>query len=538
MKAHLLYRDRDFDWRWALQAAAEREAKRTGRRPNRPQDFDPRSGLPWNTESLTADLALTALIDAMGRDDDCIQEVSRKVVLAGVSGDIDNIRYRQHVLADCTEHPAIVRDVYAVAVEAMAKQRAHYIGILARYPDSVLRHSIETMTTFLVYLKKLREIADLHAYRFVSEGWTEFFAMLQRDLDDNYLALVQDHLDELQFRHGELLGAELGKANKGSRYVLHRTPWRRRSWRQWLTGLFAERPPGYTFELHPRDEAGTKALSDLRNRGISLAADALGQAADHVGDFFGALRAELAFYVGCLNLHERLHAKGEPTCMPSAAPAEEQRLSFRGLYDVSLALTVDRRVVGNDADADGKGLVVVTGANTGGKSTFLRSIGLAQLMMQSGMFVPATSFSANLCAGLFTHYKREEDVSLQSGKLDEELHRMSEIIDHIAPRSLLLSNESFSSTNEREGSEIARQVFSALLAQTVRVVCVTHLYELAHGFYENLRNDALFLRAGRNADGTRTFRLQEGEPLPTSYGADLYNRIFQRSVAREAASRT
>jgi DNA mismatch repair ATPase MutS len=63
----------------------------------------------------------------------------------------------------------------------------------------------------------------------------------------------------------------------------------------------------------------------------------------------------------------------------------------------------------------------LTGANQGGKSTFLHSIGLAQLMMQSGMFVGAERFEAAPCPALFTHYKREEDATMKSGKLDEEL---------------------------------------------------------------------------------------------------------------------
>jgi DNA mismatch repair ATPase MutS len=86
------------------------------------------------------------------------------------------------------------------------------------------------------------------------------------------------------------------------------------------------------------------------------------------------LRAELAFYLGCLNLHERLAAKGEPVCLPEPLPAWRPVLSAQGLYDVCLTLNLDARVVGNDVDADGKTLVIITGANQGGKSTFLRSV--------------------------------------------------------------------------------------------------------------------------------------------------------------------
>ena len=192
--------------------------------------------------------------------------------------------------------------------------------------------------------------------------------------------------------------------------------------------------------------------------------------------------------------------------------------------------------MGNDVNADNKSLVMVTGANQGGKSTFLRSIGLAQLMMQCGMFVPADSFSASICERLFTHYKREEDATMSSGKLDEELGRMSGIADDITRGSIVLFNESFAATNEREGSEIARQVIRALTESGIKVFFVTHLFDLAHSLYLQQADAAIFLRAERQADGQRTFRLVEGEPLPTSYGQDLYERIFGAAPQPAAAT--
>jgi DNA mismatch repair ATPase MutS len=179
---------------------------------------------------------------------------------------------------------------------------------------------------------------------------------------------------------------------------------------------------------------------------------------------------------------------------------------------------------------------MITGANRGGKSTFLRGVGLAQLMLQCGMFVPADSFRANVCAGLFTHFKREEDPSMKSGKLDEELSRMSSTVDCLNPRSMILLSESFASTNERVGSEIARQIVRALMETGVKVFYVTHMFDLAQGFHLAKLDAALFLRAERLADGRRTFRLVEGQPLPTSYGEDLYRRIL--GPAPDAATGT
>jgi DNA mismatch repair ATPase MutS len=145
------------------------------------------------------------------------------------------------------------------------------------------------------------------------------------------------------------------------------------------------------------------------------------------------------------------------------------------------------------------------------------------------MFVPAESFRASLCSGVFTHFKREEDASMGSGKLDEELSRMSRIVDNMTPHGIALFNESFASTNEREGSEIAREIVRALLEMRITVFYVTHMFDLAMSFHMTKAETSLFLRAERLAYGERTFRLIAGEPLPTSFGEDLYRKIFERT---------
>jgi len=495
MKAFLLYRDRDFD----------REA-----RP------------PESAVALTRDLGLEILFGAMAAGDQYLFDTARKVVLASLD-DPDAIRYRQEILADCLDHPEVIRAIYAIAVEAIDRERRVWGGLLSRYPDGLLHRSVEVLELFVELLKRLRRIADEDGPGFRSEGFRRFFDMIAGELDDAYLRTVEDHLRRLRFRDGVLISARLGPGNRGTDYVLRRAPETKRSWRERI-GLQGR--PGYVYEIPERDESGLNALAELTARGIGLVAGALAQSTDHILSFFSLLRFESAFYVGCLNLHERLAGKGEPTCFPEPEPPGRAVLSGRGLYEVCLSLSVEERVVGNDLGADGKTLVMITGANRGGKSTFLRSVGVAQLMMQCGMFVPAESFRADLRHGVFTHFKSEEDASLRSGKLDEELSRMSSIVDQLGPNGMVLLNESFASTNEREGSEIARQIVRALLEVGTKVLYVTHLFDLAHGFYLEKRPEALFLRAPRAADGQRTFRLAEGEPLPTSHGEDVYRRVF------------
>jgi len=493
---------------------------------HRDRDFDLQQGWAWCEQSLTQDLELDTLLCAMAGDDDFLVSVARRALLSGFRNDVDTILYRQAILRDCLRNAEIVKELYSLMTAAIARAKKEWWGLSSHYPSSMLYSSIDLLEASAVVLRKLRCVAEEKAGGFESEGFTALFGMLRTELRDDYLASIQSHLAELRFRWGTLLSAELGENNEGTDYVLRQGAQKEPNW---LTRILGKGPPSYTFHIAERDETGARIVGEMRRKGISRVAIAVVQSADHVLSFFKMLRTELAFYVGCLNLHARLVTKNEPVCFPAPAAAGERSHRFSGLYDVCLSLHIEGRVVGNTIGADGKSLIIVTGANQGGKSSFLRSVGLAQVMMQCGMFVGAETFGAEICSAVFTHYKREEDSTMKSGKFDEELARMSEIADHVAANSLVLFNESFAATNEREGSEIAKQIVCALLEKRIRVFYVTHLYEFARGFLDCEREDTLFLRAERKPDGTRTFRLLEGEPLETGYGEDLYRQIFGAS---------
>ncbi len=486
------------------------------------RDFDPDRELPPQEPELAADLELEKLLTTMAGGDKFLYDMARQGIYSGLTGPAE-ITYRQHILADCVAHPGVTRDLYDLAVAGVAAERQVFGFFFRESPDTILHRSLQLMALYVEHLHKLAGFARDHAAGFRSEGFTRFFAMLASELSDDYFAEMEAHLAELQFRRGTLISARLGRGGKGAGYVLRR----HQPGRGWRDRLLSRNRDSYTFTVAERDEAGHRKLSDLTSRGVSDTANALAQSCDHIKSFFQLLRAELGFYTGCLNLRDQLVARGQPVCYPAPAALGSDRLGARGLYDASLALTLSGgEVTGNDVAADGRQLIMITGANQGGKSTFLRSVGQAQLMMQAGMFVAAESFGGSVCSGIFTHFKREEDASMEKGKLDEELDRMSVIAGRITPGGLLLCNESFASTNEREGSEIARQIIGALTEAGIRVVYVTHLYDLAESCYARYAGKALFLRAERRPDGQRTFRLPEGEPLPTSYGEDLYRQVF------------
>jgi len=496
-------------------------------------DRDPATGdqLPSQSADLTRDLGLDSLLDRMAGDDPLLRDIATQTLLRPLQNPAD-IGYRQAVLNDCLTYPELTQALYDLAGDAVGSPRRIRGWLIGQYPSGVLHRSVDVLELLLVDLRRLRALVDEHAGRCQSARFNTLFATIHRELPDDYFRVIEDHLRRLRFPNGVFLTAQLGPGGQGTGYVLRKPASLKRSWRQLLLGT---EPISYTYRIPERDESGALALAVLENQGINLVADALAQSVDHILSFFTLLRFEIGFYLGGLQLNQVLSERHLGLCWPEPEAEDEAALTARGLYDITLGLSIGDQIVGNDLDADGASLVMITGTNQGGKSTLLRSLGVAQLMMQAGLFAPATAYRASIAAALYSHYRREEDPGMESGKLDEELARMSRIVDRLTPHSLILCNESFAPTNEREGSHIARQLVDGLRAAQIRVLYVTHLYDLAAGLAATGADQAVFLRPERLSNAERTYRVIPGDPQPTSFGPDLYQRIFGDQSAADSS---
>ncbi|WP_067673755.1 MutS-related protein [Nocardia miyunensis] len=473
------------------------------------------------TEQRTLDdLGLDALCTAMSHDDEygedpAIAEAVRAILPVGVA-DPDVIRYRHAVLVDCQAHPSAVRELYRIATEATRVKRWK-VGPRHR-PNGKLLLALEPLRELLGCLRELRAACAHHARSFESAGFTDLAATVAAELDERYLVSVEQQLAAMDFENGLHFSAGLGPGNKVAGIRLH-APIRRRRF-----GL--ERRAGRAFEAIDDPESESNPIVQLQNPALRIIADVVSDATDQVQGFFGQLRTQLAFYLGCVTLHRRLIRARVPVCLPTVHPAGAPRLRCTGLRDIGLCLAGGRPVVGNDLDATGRSLIIVTGANNGGKSTFLRAVGAAQLMAHAGMFVAAESFETDLHGGIFTHFAADEDRTMSHGKLVEELVRMSGLLDRMTPDSLLLCNESFASTGARDAEQITEPLLNALLDTGVSIIFVTHLTEFACRRAASARPTDLFLRAERLPDGTRTFHLIPGSPGPGSHADDIFRKVF------------
>jgi len=266
-------------------------------------------------------------------------------------------------------------------------------------------------------------------------------------------------------------------------------------------------------------------------------------------DFLLGLLPEFEFLVKGTNLLRALTIKGNKLTVPEVAPAAERRFAATALYNPAVALKVDDEMVTNDVIFDENAAIyVLTGPNRGGKSVITCAVGLCQAMMQLGLPVPAEKAIVSPADGIFTHFPTGADDTIDKGRLGEECARLCEIFDAVTPESLVLLDESLSSTGSFEASYIAAEVLAGLSRVGCRCIFSTHLHELAAevpAINERTRAEGGApidtLVAGME-EGQRSFRILRAKPDGKSYASDIaaryglsYDSIMQKIKAGEEA---
>ncbi|SCW50580.1 MutS domain V [Ruminococcaceae bacterium YRB3002] len=228
---------------------------------------------------------------------------------------------------------------------------------------------------------------------------------------------------------------------------------------------------------------------------------------------------ELIYYIRFAEFISRLTDKGMVFCKadPSGTGAS---MSAKGFYNLKLAssLNTSEEIVDNDLVFDKDHIVyLLTGANRGGKTTLTQAVGLLYAMAQGGIYVPASSFVYAPVDMIFTHFPADEDKTMDLGRLGEECVRFKEIYDGATPDSLVLLNESFSTTSFEEGYYIAVDAVRALRLKGIRTIYNTHMHKLATNASEFNVSSIVMQSDG----GKRSYKVIEAAPEGSSYASDI-----------------
>jgi DNA mismatch repair protein MutS len=249
------------------------------------------------------------------------------------------------------------------------------------------------------------------------------------------------------------------------------------------------------------------------------------------------LESEFAFYLGATALIQKLQTLGIAMCKPVLNALEAREDHFEGLTNVLLALRFEKngetdlgnKIVGNDVHFDDTGRIfILTGPNSGGKTTFIQAVGLVHVLCQAGFHVPAKTASISPIDSIYTHFPVEEKSESVTGRLGEEAGRLNALFHKANQHSLVLLNESLSSTSPGEGVYLARDILKAFRHLGVRAIFATHMHELADVDAINQNSegssDLASLVSVTKDDGNehkRTYRIERTASKGISYASDV-----------------
>jgi hypothetical protein len=278
-------------------------------------------------------------------------------------------------------------------------------------------------------------------------------------------------------------------------------------------------------------------LDRLLERVAAPVADALaGYTRVHSAGLAG-LEPELAFYLGAARLANELRAAGLPLCRPEIASASQQLCAIAGAFSLDLALRLRAAhgaaglagaVVPNDvAFGPSATIFLLTGPNSGGKTTYTRAVGQAQILFQAGLLVPGRQARISPVDGIYTHFAAAERLDVGGGRLAEELDRLARIFRQASSASLVLLNEPLSSTDHAAARLLSRDILAGLRLLGARTIFVTHLHELVDDALDNAPAGVVSLVAGlaphpgNGSEPAPSYVIAPGRPQVAGYAAEL-----------------
>jgi DNA mismatch repair protein MutS len=527
-----------------------------------------RAGTAEIHEQSAVDLGLQKLVEFMAFDDK--HRDSLATILRSQCLDPDTINYRLDILDELARFPELGGCIESLL--PVLRDLKYYETFLALEWKTSLQEAIWRLRELEHYVDCVQKLAD--AFRGIqkdlhSEALRKLSALILKVQGDPVFQRLVVTLPELLSRIRRLksitVGVNLDAGMMPCEATLISINAEKYRESPFFKSLFGQDKWQGIGPLHRAPEGSAYAnplmiplfrdLSRIMEKTTQPLARALKEFVSINSRVLTHLYEDFLFYLGAIKLIDTLKRCGLPVTRPKVLDRQTRCFEARDIYNVDLALHLLRQsggkaedlaaqIVTNDFAQNEEGrIIIITGPNRGGKTTLLQAIGLAQIMMQVGLYVPARKADLSVCDSILTHYPALEKMEKGTGRFGEEAQRIGYLFESATRYSLILLNESLSSTSGGESLYLAQDIVRVLRMLGVRAVYATHLHGLAASATELNRDTpgdstvlsmvALIEAQAQDREILRikpTFKIVPGPPEGHSYAIDLARRY---GISRE-----
>ena len=492
------------------------------------------------------DLALSEIVEhicSIKEEKDIVMKIMTRI-----PQDLKDTEYRKEILSDLLENAKLCEELSECigGIFVLKNYGGNYRSL--RKQETTLYSLLEDLRELQVYAKVTESLAEcLSSHELRSEGLKQLRDEQNKIVSSPDFKVLKDDLEaiikDLSVVRGCLVGVNFTPdLNIQEVAAIEFVPYHFRpkySLAEKLTTLTLITPESLGFrkahvlaadpllaQMAPKLEKHLKHnYSDLKKIFMKYAEFDSGS----ITDSYEAL----TFYLAMARFGRSLRSSGYSFCFPEISCGGS--FSVKDFYNLRLAITDEKDIVENDFDfTSGERIFILTGPNRGGKTILEQGLGLVSLMASLGLFVPCSSCKGTPFKNILTHFPIDENLTINYGRLGEEAVRVKSIVNEADETTLILFNETYSTTSSTDGLYLSKDLLRILKERGSYVIFNTHIHDLARNTEEMDSWDGeskVISMVMERKDGKNTFKIRRDAPDTSSYArviAEKYGITYEQ----------
>ena len=477
------------------------------------------------------DLAIDEIIDYM--TDVAEDKKVLKNILTHLPSDLSDMHYRQEILKDFMNSDELCEDV-AKIIDSI-KVLKYYRGVKNAQHDNndslfALLEQLRELTTYVNIIEMLGNSLSEHEIK--SEGLIALRDQLKSiEADPDYQKVKPDILkihEDLSNVRGALVGVNFTPdLNVSEVMILEFLPCAtvpKYNLVDMLTGT-APLTGGTLKQTDPLMASMAPRLEKHLRKQYQSMKKTMTQYSGYDSRFLIEMYEGLLFYISAAKCGKKLVSRGYEIAFPELIPSDEYLIRMEDLYNIRLAIAGEKEIVKNDLEfTDKEKMFILTGPNRGGKTIIEQALGTISVMASAGMFVTAKCCKGVPFAKIYTHFPIDENLTINYGRLGEEAVRIKEIVKSSDENTLILFNETFSTTSAADALYLSQDLLHILKDKRSSVIFNTHIHELAQNVSEMNKWDGesdIVSIVMEIKDNVNTFKIRRSAPDTSSYASNI-----------------